>query len=304
MALPAIRAVRPHAVLVTRWLAPLVELSGFSAMPFDRGAKGFVRAVAELRRRSFNRGILLTPSFSSALMFRLGGVRMRRGTDTDHRGALLTSRIDPALLELQHRSTAYFTIATDDVPGERPVPWLDVPKSGMMEDGKQVRNSVGICPGSHAPSRTWPVERFAEVARTLANDTTVVVFGSPAERAITRAVAGDWAIDLGGKTDLPALASALAQCDVVISNDSGPLHLAAAVGTPTISLWGAGDPSRTGPPDGHRILRHTELPCLECVRNQCPRRGRGYILADAYNECLRLIEVDRVLDAARATVTG
>jgi ADP-heptose:LPS heptosyltransferase len=94
---------------------------------------------------------------------------------------------------------------------------------------------------------------------------------------------------------VPLLAAGLASCDLVISNDSGPLHLAAAVGTRTISLWGAGDPARTGPPPGHTVLRDRRLFCLECVKNQCPRSGPGYILPDAYMECMQLISVDDVL---------
>jgi ADP-heptose:LPS heptosyltransferase len=80
-----------------------------------------------------------------------------------------------------------------------------------------------------------------------------------------------------------------------VSNDSGPLHLGAAVGTRTISMWGAGDPARTGPPQGHVVIRDRRLPCLECVKNQCPRRGAGYILPDAYMECMNLIAVNDVM---------
>jgi heptosyltransferase-2 len=307
MALPAMQAANPEAVVVARWLASLAELAGFETIALAPGPGGFAAAVIEIRRRAFGRGILLTPSFSSALLFRLGGVRLRRGTNTDGRSFLLTSAIDRSLLELQHRASAYMAITKNDVPAERPSPRLTIPVSAKSQFENLVRRQgpfIGVCPGSHAPSRTWPVERFAEVAGRLAATATVLVFGSPAERKTTRLVAGDWAIDLGGKTDLPVLAAGLAACSLVISNDSGPLHLAAAVGAPTISFWGAGDPSRTGPPSGHRMLRADNLPCLECVKNQCPRRGEGYILPDAYNECLQLIGVSDVINAAQVTVSN
>jgi len=136
----------------------------------------------------------------------------------------------------------------------------------------------------------------------LSRDARVVVFGSEAERERTRFVAGEVAIDLGGKTDLPMLAAGLAECGLVLGNDTGTLHLAAAVGAPTITLLGAAELARTGPPPGHRIIRHEGLPCLECIKNQCPRRGKGYILPVAYNECLRLIRAEDVISAARATI--
>ncbi|MBA2572387.1 MAG: hypothetical protein H0V06_05050, partial [Gemmatimonadetes bacterium] len=70
------------------------------------------------------------------------------------------------------------------------------------------------------------------------------------------------------------------------------------VGTPTISLWGAGDPAVTAPLGrSHKLIRRAELPCVPCVKNECPRRGRGYVLDDAHRECMRLIQVDDI-DAA------
>jgi len=306
MALPAIQAGKPDAVVVARWLAPLIELAGFKAIPFDATARGFARAVLDLRRAHLTRGVLLTPSFSSALMFRLGGVRARRGTDTDGRTVLLTSVVERALLELNHRATAYWLLVCGDLPGERPEPVLAVPESLRAQARTLMRAHgplIGICAGSNAPSRTWPAERFAAVTRALAaQGARVVVFGAAGERERTRAVAGDVAIDMGGRTPLPLLAASLAECSVVISNDSGPLHLAAAVGARTVSVWGAGDPSRTGPPATHTILRDKALPCLECVKNRCPRSGPGYILPDAYNECLHLVTVEDVLSAVRITV--
>lgn len=301
MALPALQAAKPAAVITPRWLASLAVVANFNVLPFERGAAGFAEAVIELRRRRFGRGITLAPSFSSALMLRLGGVRQRRGTDTDKRALLLTSTVDRDILELNHRATAYFIIATGDVPADRPIPRLTIPqtmRSEFRERIGQMGTLVGICPGSNAPSRTWFANRFANVARKLSEQATVVVFGAASEMERTREVAGDVAIDMGGKTDLPMLAAGLAECSLVISNDSGPLHLAAAVGTRTVSMWGAGDPDRTGPPAGHLVLRDNRLPCLECVKNVCPRQGTGYFLPEAHMECMQLVGVQDVLEAA------
>lgn len=303
MALPALYAARPDAVIVPSWLDSLARFAGFATIPFKPGARGIAAAAVELRRRSFARGILLTPSFSSALMLRLGGVRSRRGTDTDHRAVLLTSVVRRELIEQNHRASVYVMLGTGELPGERPVPKLAVSREVRGKFRNLVGTGlplIGIFPGSNAPARTWDAGRFAEVAEVLSRDGRVVVFGGESEQTRTSVVAGDVAIDLGGKTDLPMLAAGLAECSLVVSNDSGPLHLAAAVGTQTISVWGAGNPAHTGPPMGQIVLRDTRLPCLACVKNVCPRQGQGYILERAHMECMQLIEVTGVVRAARA----
>lgn len=294
MALPALHAAKPDAVIAPGSLTKLIEFAGFTALRYETP----FQTAKHLRQHKFDRGILFTPSFSSALMLAVGRVKERYGTNTDHRGLLLTHKVDAALLEHTHRASVYWLLATGELPAERPTPALSISQAlqGEFEelvptDGKR---RIGIFPGSNAPARRWHSDRFAKLVSRLAEH-RVIVFGGPDERDLTRIVAGDVATDLGGRTTLPLLAAGLASCDLVISNDSGPLHLAAAVGTPTISFWGAGDPARTGPPAGHVILRDRRLPCLECVKNQCPRRGQGYILPDAYMECMQLIPVEDVL---------
>lgn len=307
MALPALQQAQPDLVIAPKALTSLVQLAGFNALPytspFDIGA--------QMRKQRFDRGILLTPSFSSALTFSLGLVKERRGTNTDRRGFLLTNKVDAQLLEHTHRSSVYWFLCTGEMPEERPIPKLKLPEQ-LKSDFENLLHPhsptpphpdtptprIGVFPGSNALARRWGADRFVELVRTIGNadGTSVVVFGGPDERDLTRYVAGEVGIDMGGKTTLPLLAAGLQSCDLVISNDSGPLHLAAAVGARTVSMWGAGDPARTGPPPGHVILRDTRLPCLECVKNQCPRRGPGYILPEAYMECMQLISVGEVIN--------
>lgn len=306
LALPALEASGAATVVARRFLLPLVELAGFrgAMVPVDRGASGILAAAGQLRPTRHARGILLTPSLSSAIVFALGGVAERRGTATDGRRLLLTDPIDPPAPTAQHRASLYHMLVTGETPAVPPVPRLAV--DGALRErwralaGRHADGAIGIFPGSNASSRRWPAERFAELARRLAEaGHAVVVFGGPGEEALSRSAAGEAALDLGGRTDLPLLAAGLSSCRLVVTNDSGPMHLAAATGARVVAIWGAGEPRETGPLGaGHRVVRHEALPCIACRRNVCPRHGRGTYLPDADRECLALVTVDEVLAAA------
>ena len=308
LALPALEASGAATVVARPFLLPLVELAGFrgTMVPVDRGAGGILAAANRLRAGRYDRGILLTPSLSSAVVFALGGVAARRGTATDGRRLLLTDAIDAPLPTAQHRASLYHALVTGEAPVAPPVPHLVI-DTALRERwcalaGAHADGAIGLFPGSNASSRRWASERFAEVARRLAErGHRVIVFGGPGEEALSRRVAGDVALDLGGRTDLPTLAAGLASCRRVVSNDSGPMHLAAATGTTVVAIWGAGEPRETGPLGvGHRIVRHESLPCIACRHNVCPRHGRGTYLPDADRECLALVTVDEVLAAVES----
>lgn len=308
MALPALARLLPAEVVVASPLADLVGLlPGARVLPLERSTGGMLRAAGTLRSPRRARGVLFTASFSSALLFALAGVRRRRGTATDGRTALLTERIPPTAIRGVHRAAAFWRIATGELPDSPPAPRLELPEA-LREAWRgwlpQDRPVVGLVPGGAASARRWDPDRFTALARSLTGDgVRIVVFGGPGERALTATVAGDAGLDMGGRTPLPLLAAGLAACDVVVSNDTGPLHLASAVGTRTVSLWGAGDPAVTRPLGaGHTLLRRADLPCVPCVRNTCPRTGAGYILPDAERECLRLIGLEEVVAAVRRTL--
>ena len=303
LALPALVA-DSDPVLVVRGLTPILRmaLGDQRVVPFQRGFSGWRTAVGALRRSRFESGVLMTPSFSAAWMMRWGGVSHLRGTATDGRSWLLKDRIDTAELRPLHRINQYRLILGQDVAVEPRSHHLTVPtelmarwRDALREDGRRL---VGLFPGANAPARRWPTERFRELARVRAEQgDRVVVLGGPGERALTAHVAdaAPQVLDLGGRTGMDDLAAVLAVLDLLVTNDTGPMHLAGSVGTPTVSLWGSSSPDevrQTGAPDFG--VTGPDLPCKPCYRNHCHRKGPGTLLPDAHEECMKLISVEQV----------
>lgn len=137
---------------------------------------------------------------------------------------------------------------------------------------------VALNPGASNRIKCWSPERFAILADTLVAElgAGIVLVGGGNERDLAERILAGMShtpLDLIGKTTLLQLGAVLDRCDVLVSGDTGPLHLATAVSTPVIALFGAIDPERTGPVgEGHRIIRHDELPCVPCVARSCRNR--------------------------------
>ncbi|MCX7591102.1 MAG: glycosyltransferase family 9 protein [Kiritimatiellae bacterium] len=139
----------------------------------------------------------------------------------------------------------------------------------------QPRPRVALAPVSRWPTKDWPAERFAQVAAALTNRCGASIFvigardAARAAQVIASRMDGNM-LDLTGKTGLVETASVLAQMDLVISNDSGPMHMAAALGIPVLALFGPTDPVRTGPfGTGHRVLVAQEVACRPCFSRVC-----------------------------------
>jgi lipopolysaccharide heptosyltransferase II len=153
---------------------------------------------------------------------------------------------------------------------------------------------VAIHPGSTAPSRRYPPEGFAEVARRLVLDhgLPVVFTGGPSERdeidAIRDAMAGAPSVSLAGELDLAELGALIARATLLISNNTGPVHVAAAVGTPVVDLYALTNPQHTPWGVPHRVLNH-DVPCKYCYKSICP---------EGHHHCLRLVRPEQVVDAA------
>jgi ADP-heptose:LPS heptosyltransferase len=156
---------------------------------------------------------------------------------------------------------------------------------------------LAIHPGASCPSKIWPQERFAEVADKLAEEHgfKVLVVAGPKDIGIAHNVIKLMkhpVIDLAGKTSLSQLASVLKRCRLFISNDSGPVHIASAIGTPVVAIFGRSQkglsPKRWGPSGEKDRILHQSVGCIECLAHNCRKEFA----------CLKAVTPEAVIDAA------
>lgn len=275
------------------WIDPEPE-------PISR--RRIVEFVDELAARDFDQAFIFTSSHQSplplALVLRLAGIPWIGATSDDYPGSLLDlrHRIDGGLHEVE-RSLSLVAAAGYELPpgddGRLRVKHVG-PVSGLGE-------FVAVHPGASVSARAWAPERHrALVDALVAGGRRVVVTGGPGERELTAFVTGaprPQLRDLGGATDLAGLAAVLAAADAVVVGNTGPAHLAAAVGTPVVSLYAPTVPSARWRPWGvPHVLLAVDVPCAGCRARECPIPG---------HPCMNGVTVGDVLGAlARLTPVG
>lgn len=253
----------------------------------------------------FDAAVLLTSFHQSplplALVLRLAGIGNITGVSTDYAGSLLDIRLRPGqdLVEDQpepHRALAItaaagFTLPEGDTGALR---ILRPPEVGNLTGPVPY---VVVHPGASVPARAWPPERNRDTVQLLTErGHLVLVTGGPAERDLTRFVAGAHGRDLGGRLDLPTLAGVLAGADVVVAPNTGPAHLAAAVGTPVVSLFAPVVPAIRWQPYGVPIilLGDQDSPCRNSRARICPVAGHPCLTkvtpSDVVQACQTLIQ--------------
>ncbi|HUP01049.1 MAG TPA: glycosyltransferase family 9 protein [Gemmatimonadota bacterium] len=252
----------------------------------DRGAGRFARArrgiAAALRGSAPAVGVVFPHSLSAAGELAAAGVQAVWGYGGWARRLALDVALPRRWVAGRHRWEEYALLAAA-VTG-RPAAERYTLATGagdrtaadrlFAEDPTGGRGPrVGIVPGAHASSRRWPVARFTEIAGRLGRDgMRVILFGSAADRERTAAIAAaadppplDWA----GRTPLPVLVECFRRLDFLLTNDTGPMHLAAAVGTPLLDLCGAADERVTGPRGPASEVMVHPIHCRPCVKNSC-----------------------------------
>jgi heptosyltransferase-2 len=261
------------------------------------------RVAASLRTQAFDLGLLLTRSFEGAWIFFLAGIPRRCGYATDGQKWLLTDPV-PYTQQIKklHQADYYLNLLFQMgikgcssplhlVPGadEREV----INKRLSAAGWSQEKRLIALCPGaSYGPAKRWPANRFSDLAKLLiaTQKVTVVLLGGREEQDLANefpeANSGQL-INLMGQTTLREAMALLAGCDVVVANDSGLLHLAVAVGTPAIALFGPTDPDRTGPKGEDVTVLRKQVVCSPCRMRECP----------IDHCCMERISVGEVYDA-------
>jgi len=253
-----------------------------------------------LKKKRFDLAIILPRSFRSALQVYLARIPIRIGYQNEGRSLFLTHGI-PQTEEILHvHRVHYYQKLTDSLGQaegssspriflrEEDRKWAEEMLTNLgLFDGRLL---IGMNPGAtYGLAKCWYPERFGELGNRLFKKWkgTVLLFGKEEERPIAKEILQhlkEGGIDLTGKTNLLQLAALLERCQLLVTNDTGTMHVATAVGTPIVALFGSTDPSTTGPwGDGHVVIRK-EVSCSPCLKRICPTDHR----------CMELITVDEV----------
>lgn len=294
MSLPTLRSLRdmqPRAKIAVLTKPAFADL--YRGTPYvdevllhERGTvKRWMGMVRSLRKRKFDAALVLPRSFSSALLVWSARIPRRIGYG---RRTLLTDTPEP--VGRRHRVHHFHHLLS--ALGEPPAP--QAPRLEILPDAKTWaeerlpgRGWIGINPGAtYGAAKQWYPDRFIELGRRLAKRGRIVVVGGPAEAELGTKVAD--AVDgecIAGKTGISQLAAAISRCSLFVTNDTGPMHVADAVGVPIVAIFGPTDWITT-PPYGkkHAIVRH-EIECAPCLKRVCPL---------GHHHCMKRVEVDEV----------
>jgi heptosyltransferase-2 len=323
MALPALANLRRHyesahlAVAARPSVAPLftmvhgvdevVTLPGGGGL---RALSGWSQDAGALSSGAFDTAVLFPNSFATALIASKAGITERWGYDTDWRGSMLTRAVPRPRAELHQQ--AYYQALTTALGIEEGPPYARVWPD--QDHARQLLRDIGLdldepfvvfAPGAaYGRAKQWLPERFAELARTLIGDRgwSVLMVGANVDRSTCDEISArvptrtgtrlNRLIDFCGKSDLPTLAGILSQAHAVVSNDSGAMHLAGAVGTKVIAVFGPTNERRTSPlssgPDAPApVVITRDVFCRPCMLRECPIDHR----------CMRRIGATDVLRA-------
>jgi heptosyltransferase-2 len=257
-----------------------------------------------LQRGHYDVGIILPNTFSSAWWFWQGKVKQRIGYEGAGRSSLLTHPLKkPAAAQTQHLIQTYkYLLSPLGIPVSETKPRLylkekelELARTLLSQNGvKPHHRIVGINPGAaYGSAKCWLPERFREVTTRLLQDKDVIVmyFGDLITSNLVKEVCQGLSprvVNMAGLTSLRELACLISLCDVLLTNDSGPMHIAGAVGTPVVALFGSTNSIVTGPFSENSTIIQKKVSCSPCYRRTCPIDFR----------CMKQIEVEEVVQAS------
>lgn len=305
MNVPVLRALRQllpqaHITLATRpWAEGLFADADFidDLLPYERGPRDLgavVRQTREWRKRRFDLALLLQNAFEAALIAAMARVPVRLGYATDKRRALLTHPLPlPVWRSERHEVFYYLNIVaelerllygTNNVEQQEPAYGLRVSLARQSQarellsahGANATRPLVALCPGStNSRAKRWPAENFAALADQLIEEAgaDVALVGAPDELGVSQAVYAAMRhqpLMLTGQTDLAQAVAVLSIADALVTNDTGPAHIAAALERPTLVIFGPTDPRTTRPFSRAAEIIRRPPDCAPCMLRDCP----------------------------------
>ncbi|MGH9338320.1 MAG: lipopolysaccharide heptosyltransferase II [Acidobacteriota bacterium] len=327
MSLPALREIRQlfpdHrlTLLARPWVAGLYKGQCLvdEILLLEEGQSSF-RRVREMRHklRVFEGAVLFQNAFEAALMVYLARIPERIGYSTEGRGLFLTRHAHPRIKD-SHRHQVFYYLDLLYQTRLSPVDYLNCrtfrpdirlnPTEEGLAQAKTLleqnnvdssRPLVGLNPGAYyGPTKRWFTDRYASLADRLVRDqdANVIIIGHSGELKIAEEIQANMRFSpaiLSGQTDLSTLIALISLCRLFISNDSGPMHLAAALSVPQIALFGSTDDRATGPFDPRSVVIHKHVECSPCLLRECPIDLR----------CFSRIEVEEVYETACRLLSG
>lgn len=299
-----IKQQQPDAIIdvaAPAWTIPLLdrmpEVSGKIALPFKHGRLDLrerIRCGKLLRNAAYDQAILLTNSLKSAILPLAARIPLRTGFLGELRYGLLND-IRPLDKQALPRTVDRFVALA--LKKNQPLP-APIPNPKLIADTAQAVSALarlgeklpdvpvlGLCPGAeYGEAKRWPAEYYAEVAnRALEKGWQVWLFGSEKDVPVTGSInqmTQNCCLDLGGKTKLGEAIDLMSLCETVVSNDSGLMHVAAALDKKVIAIYGSSDPHHTPPMNPEAIVLWLGLDCSPCFKRICPL---GHL------NCLKLI---------------
>lgn len=301
MSTPAVKAVRKAfpdskiSLLVKPSIAPIFEMNPNinEIILYEDKFKGFMgklRLSKKLKKRQFSKAILLQNAFDAALITFLGRIPERIGYSRDGRGFLLTKPITFNNNDRKIHHIDYYLnlLRYAGVQAENSPPWIYL----SINERMSARNTLsdlkmpilGINPGAaYGSAKRWPPERFAEAASWFMSETNggIVIFGGPSEVKMSDEIykklknqrsgklETEKIINLAGKISVRELIALISECDIFITNDSGPMHIAYAVGTPLVAIFGSTSPKLTGPVGSGNVVIRADASCSPCFKRTC-----------------------------------
>lgn len=317
MTTPAVRSIRQNfpdatiAMLAKPWVAPVFahsphvdEMIVFDAHGRHRGVGGIVRLAKELRRHRFDTAILLQNAIEAALIVCMAGIPRRIGFDSDARRLLLTHPVHRTAAIKAIHQTGYYQEMLKGAGLHTGAPTLEL-VLGMAERqraGQRLREH-GIRPGTRiiglnpsatfGPAKQWFPGCYAALGDRLhqALGAAILIFGGPLDRDLGRRIGAMMTaphIDLSGRTTLGEAMALIDRCDAFVTNDSGLMHVAAALNTPQVAIFGSTNPLTTSPySDTSRVLR-VPMACSPCMQPVCPL---------GHMNCMKAVSVEMVGEA-------